>query len=509
MDSVVQVIGSGIAGGTAALVLADKGVPVLLLAASKSPGETASHQAQGGVVYRGDGDSAELLAEDIWNAGAGCGRRDMIELLARNSSKSVERILLQRLNVGFDRVPGGDFSLTREGAHSCPRIIHCRDATGRAIMEALHTELKAHPGITLLDGWTAVELLSSGGRCIGAEVINERGEHALIHAAATILATGGAGGLFERTSNPAGAKGQGAALAARAGATLRDMEYVQFHPTALAVPGADAFLISEAVRGAGARLVTADNRPFMQEYDPRWKDLAPRDIVTRAIRAEMDKANLSNVYLNFFDYIQPGQVPERFPTINKRCLEHGIDITQELLPIAPAAHFLCGGIAVDENAETTLPGLFALGECSCTGIHGANRLASTSLLEGVFWAELAAEKIASELKSSPPSGKTGFYKKAHQQASTPGGTMLQTGRRIETEIRGIMWEKIGIIRHPVTMKMALDELRDLKEEAEALYCRNSNSAMAAGLRNTAAAAVLIAEAASVNRVSRGCHFVVS
>ncbi len=506
MKARVLIIGSGIAGCAAALGLADRGITVTIVSSSQSPEETSSYQAQGGIVYRGKADNPQILAGDIWQAGAQCGDREIINMLARSGPDVVERLLLQRLKVCFDRTSDGNLSFTKEAAHSCARIIHSRDATGSVIMKAMQAEIMKHPLINRLTGCTAFDLCVSGGACSGAEIIDSSGNPGAIQSDSIILATGGSGALYSRTSNPCGTNGTGIAMANRAGALLRDLEYIQFHPTALALPGVESFLISEAARGAGARLVTADNVPFMRKYDPLWQDLAPRDVVTRAVSAEMENNRISNVYLNFFDYISSRQIIYGFPTIYKRCMQYGIDITRELLPVAPAAHFSCGGVHVDSCAETTVKGLYALGECSCTGLHGANRLASTSLLEGIVWAERAAEHIAENMqdRKQATADPVPFIHKINNKVKE----MFPQVQKIERRIRTVMWEKVGIIRESPKLNEAVSELRALQVSAEEIYLRTGPSVETAGLRNMSSAAVLVAEAASKNKVSRGCHFIV-
>jgi L-aspartate oxidase len=302
-------------------------------------------------------------------------------------------------------------------------------------------------------------------------------------------------------------------MASRAGARIKDLEYIQFHPTALSLPGTEPFLISEAVRGAGARLVNSSNIPFMDKYSPDWKDLAPRDVVTRAICSEMKTENTSNVFLNFFDYISAGEIENRFPTIYNHCRNYGVDITKELLPVAPASHFSCGGIEVDSWAQSSLQGFYALGECSCTGVHGANRLASTSLLEGVVWADRAVRSISENLRDQSadllpdPSvsvnpGDPGDFPGSNQDVKC----QIQ---KLEDEIQRIMWDKVGIIRNRDDLSGAVEELGAVKSAAEQLYSQGLPTEGTAGLRNMAGAAMVIAEAALWNRVSRGCHFVVS
>ncbi len=525
MEARVLIIGSGIAGSISALRLAEMGVPVTIIHPSPALKDTSSYHAQGGIIYRGQHDTPGSLIKDIWNAGDGIGDLNMIRLAAQKGPEAVKKILLEKLNIPFDRNADGCLALVKEGGHGCPRIIHARDATGRIIMEKINQALKEQPLISNLSGYTAIELLTSGEdaergavkkgvknnsarQCHGAWVINDRGDVEPIISGFTVMATGGAGKLFKRSSNPSGARGHGVAMAYRAGAQIMDMEYIQFHPTALALPHSEPFLISEAVRGAGAKLVDSYNRPFMENYSPGWKDLAPRDIVARAIYQEMHKKNPTRVFLNFYDYLPSDSITDSFPTIYSHCKTLGIDIAKEPLPVAPAAHFSCGGIAVDQWGVTSLPGLFAIGECSRTGIHGGNRLASTSLLEGVIWADRAAQKIFQNLQNDSKSPPLSFA------YADPKGCLLSEKIKmrvqfLEEKVQDIMWEKVGIIRKTPVLGEAVEQLKAISKEADRLFGSVRPAAATAGLRNMVCAALLAAGSAFRNRVSHGCHFVVS
>ncbi len=349
--------------------------------------------------------------QDVLHAGAGICREQAVETLARTGPGLVQSVLIDRLKVPFDRRPDGSLSLGREGGHSMPRIVHSADSTGRSIENSLIEELRRHPRVRFLTGHTAVDLLTPAhhGRdpravydplsCVGAYLLDQSsGEIVRCFARSTILATGGLGQIFLRTTNPAGARGDGVAMAYRAGARVINTEYVQFHPTAFYHRNAPCFLITEAVRGAGARLVDERRRPFMDQYDPEWKDLAPRDVVSRSIHAEMLARGVKNVYLDLASYIPVERIRAEFPGMYESCLEYGIDITTDLLPVVPAAHYSCGGVWVDDNGCSTIDRLYAIGEVSCTGVHGANRLASTSLLEGLVWGHRSARHIAESLE---------------------------------------------------------------------------------------------------------------
>jgi L-aspartate oxidase len=386
IHSDVLILGCGIAGGTAALELADAGLDVVIATRAQEPSESNTYWAQGGIIFRGEGDSPELLVQDVLHAGAGICREQAVELLARTGPDLVQSVLIDRLRVPFDRRSDGALSLGREGGHSLARIVHATDATGRAIEDALIAELNRHPRVRFLTGHTAVDLLTPAhhGRdrravydpvsCVGAYMLDQATNEVIrCFARATILATGGLGQIFLRTTNPQGSRGDGLAMAYRAGARVINTEYVQFHPTAFYHRNAPCFLITEAVRGAGARLVDERRRPFMDRYDPEWKDLAPRDVVSRSIHAEMLARGVKNVYLDLASYIPAERIRAEFPGMYQSCLEYGIDITRDLLPVVPAAHYSCGGVWVDQNGRSTLDRLYAIGEVSCTGVHGANR----------------------------------------------------------------------------------------------------------------------------------------
>ena len=402
----VLIIGCGIAGATTALTLADVGIAVTVVTRAQAPEETNTLWAQGGIIYKGVDDSPGLLAQDIRRAGAKHCYPPAVDLVANAGPKSVERVLLDRTNIKFDRDERGRLTLALEGGHSAARIIHAADATGRAIQIGLLNAMQHHTNIQLLTGHTAVDLLTpshhSSNRlavyeprtCVGAYLLDQENQQVVrCIAKQTVLATGGLGQIFLRSTNPVGSRGDGLAMAYRTGVQTINAEFVQFHPTAFFDKQGTCFLISEAVRGAGARLVDAEGRPFMEKYDTHWGDLAPRDVVARSIYREMLYNDVDNVYLDVGSYVVKEKIHAHFPNIYERCLEHGVDITTDLVPVVPAAHYFCGGVRVDEWGKTTRRNLYAVGEVACTGLHGANRLASTSLLEGLVWGERAAQDI--------------------------------------------------------------------------------------------------------------------
>jgi L-aspartate oxidase len=422
----VLIIGCGIAGASAALRLArDSQRQITIITRAAEPEESNTRYAQGGIVTLGEEDSPALIVKDVLAAGAGLSLPSAVRILADEGPRLVRKVLIETTGVSFDRAPDdsaelvagsgrglaeiGRLAYGREAAHSCPRILHVGDATGKAIIQALVAVLRECPNVRIVTSATAVDLITFPHHardplvvyepvaCHGAYVLEkaERPSRTARRylAGATILATGGLGRIYRHTTNPEGSRGDGLAMAYRAGARVINAEYVQFHPTTLAVMGGDGFLISEAVRGEGGRLLTPDGRPFMTHYAPRWGDLAPRDVVARAIHHEMIEHAYPHVLLDIHSALPPDRIRERFPTIYGRCLSLGIDITRQPIPVVPAAHYFCGGVWTDEWGRTTVQNLYAVGEVACTGVHGANRLASTSLLEGLVWGDRAARDI--------------------------------------------------------------------------------------------------------------------
>ncbi len=516
LETEVLIIGCGIAGGTAALQLADAGVPVIVVTRTQEPEESNTYYAQGGIIYRGDDDSPALLVEDLNRAGAGHCHPTAINLLAEEGPRLVREFLIEKVGVAFDRADNGELEKIREGSHSSPRIVHATDATGRAIEVALIKTLVDHPNVTLLTGHTAVDLLTPAHHarnrlavydphtCVGAYFWDQAGERVIrCLAKKTILASGGLGQIFLRSSNPVGARGDGLAMAYRAGARAINCEFIQFHPTTFHHQQAPHFLISEAVRGAGARLVDVDGEPFMQNYDPEWKDLAPRDVVSRSIHQEMLARDVKNMYLDLRSYIPFERIREHFPNIYQSCLPYGIDITRDLVPVVPAAHYFCGGVWTDEWGRTTVEHLYAAGEVACTGVHGANRLASSSLLEGLTWGYRAAQHIHATLANLP----------SPQAADIP--PWQDTGQEIPdpalitqdmTSIKHIMWNYVGLVRSTPRLARAISELRHLEVEIEHFYRTTRLTDELIGLRNAVRTATIVTAAAWENKESIGCHY---
>jgi L-aspartate oxidase len=516
----VLIIGSGIGGATAALNLArDPKRHIILINRAPDPRESNSRYAQGGIIGRGPGDSPELLVEDILAAGAGASLPRAARILAEEGPALLKEILIDKAKVLFDEQSDGEPDWGQEGAHSRRRILHVGDGTGQAIISALMQKVQQQSNIELITEATAVDLITYPHHsrdplasyepvtCHGAYVFDRKGK--AVHrtlAAVTILATGGIGRIFRNTTNPSGARGDGLAMANRAGARILNTEYIQFHPTALAVPGAEGFLISEAVRGEGGVLLGPDGRPFMEKYAPEWKDLAPRDVVARAIHTEMETNGYSYVLLDIATHLPAEEIKVRFPNIYYECQRVGLDITLEPIPVVPAAHYFCGGVAVDDQGRTNIDRLYAVGEVSCTGLHGANRLASTSLLEGLVWGTRAAGDIAVLLDGGlkcavTPQDIPAWDESGLTQDSDPA--LIQGDMQT---IQNIMWHYVGLIRSGDRLSRAIRELRHMQNEIETFYRKTKLSDGLIGLRNAVEVALIVSQAARHNRQSRGCHF---
>ena len=516
----VLIIGSGIAGATAALRLArNPERRIVLITREPDPHESNSRYAQGGIISRGRDDSADLLVQDILAAGAGASLPEAAQILAEEGPGLLDEILVGTAKVKFDHKSSGDLEYGQEAAHSRRRILHVGDGTGRAIMQGLVAALKKMPNVELMTNFTAVDLITFPHHsrdplsayapitCHGAYVF-ERAERTIHRtlAAATLLATGGLGRIYRNTTNPPGARGDGLAMASRAGARILNAEYVQFHPTALAAPGAEGFLISEAVRGEGGRLLTPDGQSFMEKYSPEWKELAPRDVVARAIHTEMEEHNYSYVLLDIASHMPAARIKTRFPNIYAECQRVGLDISREPIPVVPAAHYFCGGVAVDEWGRSSIQNLYAVGEVSCTGVHGANRLASTSLLEGLVWGNRAAKEIERTLSQNPPRTPTledvpAWDESGLTQDSDPA--LIQGDMQT---IQNIMWHYVGLVRSGDRLSRAIRELRHIESEIETFYRTTRLSDGLIGLRNAVETALVVADAARHNRQSRGCHY---
>ncbi|HEX2908176.1 MAG TPA: L-aspartate oxidase [Phototrophicaceae bacterium] len=509
------IIGCGIAGAAAALRLSDDPnhhVTVITRAAEAS--DTASSWAQGGIVTRGVDDSPDLLVRDIMEAGAGLSSPKIARILAEEGPGLVRSVLIERCGVHFDRTEDGEMVYGLEGAHSTRRIFHVGDKTGAAIIDGMLDALNGRPNVTLLTNHTAVDLITFPHHaldplamyepitCHGAYVLNRvTKEVERVLAGHTVLATGGLGQIFLNTSNPKGARGDGLAMAWRAGARVINSEYIQFHPTTLSVRGAPNLLISEAVRGEGAVLLTPEGRPFMERYSPEWKDLAPRDVVARAIHTEMLEHGYEHVYLDIASKRTTEFIQERFPVLIANCALYGIDATKEWIPVVPAAHYFCGGVYVDEWGQTSLEGLYAVGEVACTGLHGANRLASTSLLEGLVWGDRAARHILPRRREAVDNARVPGW--VYRGDSEPDPALVEVDM---TTIKNVMWHYVGLVRTAERLARAERELRHLWHEIEEFYRSQRLNDSLIGLRNAVQAARIVTFSAQRNRISRGAHY---
>ena len=502
------IIGSGIAGLYSALKIQQQvNLPDGLLLITKSKlGESNSRYAQGGMVAvmkDNESDSTASHISDTIKAGAGLSEFNTVKFISENSDAVVRDLL--KFGVQFDRDENNNLCYTKEAAHSVRRILHSGgDATGRMIEQALCKKVQENSNIEVYEQTTAVELLISNDQCKGVVVFdNETGEYETIYSSAIILATGGIGQLYKYTTNPSGATGDGIALAYRAGAVLQDMEFVQFHPTALAIDtDENRFLISEAVRGEGAKLCDADGVEFMHKYDER-KELAPRDIVTRANFNEMMENNTNCVYLNA-TCIDSAKLSLRFPNISKKCLENGIDISKDFIPVAPAAHYFMGGIKTNLRGETSINGLYAIGETACTGLHGGNRLASNSLLECVVCAYSVADYLKTiELKT--PKQIDEEIKSEIDEYKNEDVILEEIDlKSLKSQLQSIMWDYVGILRDNEKLTKALENIEILKSKFHrSTKCLNSQEYE---FKNMLTIAQLIAHSALSRKESRGAHY---
>ncbi|MGQ9673309.1 MAG: L-aspartate oxidase [Candidatus Aminicenantales bacterium] len=511
----ILVLGCGIAGASAALEAAKRGFRVNIISKASRPEESNTFYAQGGIVSLGKDDRLEILVDDIIKTGDGINNPEAVQVLASQGREMVERILIQELKIPFSRSSPEMLDYAQEAGHSRRRILHVKDTTGKTIAETFIQALQKYPNVTFFADHTAVDLLTvphhsknlrayyREPQCIGAYVLaNKTNSVKTFLAPYTVLATGGCGAVYLYTSNPPDAIGAGYAMAHRAGARIVNMEYIQFHPTSLFHRDAEGFLISETVRGEGARLKTKDGQTFMEKYSPK-KDLAPRDEVTRAIYEEIVNSNSSYVLLDLASYAKV-DIKKRFPNIYKTCLQYGIDITQEPIPVVPAAHYCCGGVLVDTWGRSSLRGLYAVGEVSCTGVHGANRLASTSLLEGLVWGTRAAQDIAAHFDPTPPyqlSEIHPWYYPEKEEEIDPA--LIHQDWLM---IRSTMWNYAGIIRTRKRLERAKADLEYLRHRIEKFYKEARMDPKIVGLKHGIQVAVMITHAALANPISLGAHF---
>jgi L-aspartate oxidase len=496
------IIGSGIAALRAAAALAGAGTILILTKAEPTEGNTG--YAQGGIAAAFDpSDSPELHARDTLAAGDGLCDEAAVRVLVEDGPRYVRELIAW--GADFDRGPDGAPALAIEGAHSVRRVLHARDATGREIGRVLWGRASVLPGVTAHPHTRAVELLVSGGRCAGVRFLDEDGGLSTAHGEAVLLATGGAGQVFRETTNPEVATGDGIAMAYRAGARVMDLEFVQFHPTALAIPGAPRFLLSEALRGEGAQLLNAAGERFMTRYDAAG-DLAPRDRVARGMVREADRTG-GAVYLSM-RHLDPVFVHARFPLIAEACRDAGLDLARDLVPVGPAAHYLMGGVETDIDGRTSVPGLFAAGEVACSGVHGSNRLASNSLLEGlVFGARAGAAMRAFDGTWPARAAKVLEFdgtRNDHTRKRVPNG---DGSLPAPAEIQDLMWRHVGLFRDRDGLTEALGRLEPAWRRLDARIA--SGEPLDADTWRTASLVCvgrLIARAALRREESRGAHY---
>jgi L-aspartate oxidase len=504
----VLIVGSGAAGLSLALRLADHVRVTLLSKAALSEGSTL--YAQGGIsAVLHEKDSIESHIQDTLVAGAGLCDPDAVRLVVSQGKACIDW-LLER-GVPFTEETSEDGSshlhLTREGGHSHRRVVHAADATGKAIETSLEAHARRHPNIELLEFHNVVDLIvdkkrpKAERRVLGAYVLDTRAHKVkTLRARLVVLATGGASKVYLYTSNPDVSTGDGMALAWRVGAQVANMEFIQFHPTCLYHPHARSFLISEAVRGEGGRLLLPDGTRFMEKFDPR-KELAPRDIVARAIDHEMKRLGIDCVYLDI-SHKPADFITGHFPTIHARCLELGIDMAREPIPVVPAAHYTCGGVLTDSRARTGVPGLYAVGEVACTGLHGANRMASNSLLECLVYARQASEDILATLPGTPAPPALPEWDESQVSDSDEEVVVAHNW----DEIRRFMWDYVGIVRSNKRLERALRRVELLRQEIAEYYGHFRVTGDLLELRNLVTVAELIIRCAQMRKESRGLHF---
>ncbi len=504
----VVIVGSGLAGMTLALHLAEhKKIGIIT---KKKMLDGASGWAQGGIAaVLSDDDSTQSHLQDTLVAGAGLCNEGSTRFVVEHGKSAIEWLINQGVRFSHDEQHPEALHLTREGGHSHRRIVHAADATGAAVQATLSAQINAHPNITLLEEHIAIDLITGkklgltepalSNRCFGVYALdNDSGRVRTIAAQHVVLATGGAGKVYLYTTNPDVAAGDGIAMGWRAGCRVANMEFIQFHPTCLYHPHAKSFLITEAVRGEGGLLKLPDGSRFMPGHDPR-AELAPRDVVARAIDFEMKKRGLDCVYLDI-SHKPAAFLMEHFPNIHARCLELGIDITRDPIPVVPAAHYTCGGIVTDLRARTDIHNLYAVGEVAHTGLHGANRLASNSLLECIVFAQAAARDILEQVDSALPP-----LPEWDESRVTDADEEIIISHNWD-ELRRFMWDYVGIVRTTKRLQRALKRIKLLREEIFEYYSTFRVSNDLIELRNLVQTAELIVQSAMLRHESRGLHF---
>ncbi len=502
----ILVIGSGIAGLFYALRVSDRNPRArIAIVTKKGESDTSTNRAQGGIaaVVKGS-DSFEAHIDDTLRAGAGLCHRDVVETVVKSAPAIIEELM--NYGVRFSR-DDGDLSVGREGGHSDSRVVHAKDMTGREVERALLRACHRRSTISFFSNHMALDLIigSGSGRryCAGAFVFSEQDRtFEYFYAPVTLLATGGLGQVYYHTTNPKIATGDGIAAAFRAGVAVGNLEFIQFHPTALYSPGRWPFLISEAVRGEGGRLVSVDGRPIMKDEHPLG-DLAPRDVVARAIDKELKNSGEDYVLLDI-SHRDPEFVKRRFPNIYKQCLKRGFDITKRAIPVVPSAHYSCGGVVCNVRGETSLDGLYVAGEVAMSGMHGANRLASNSLLEAVVMARLAADGSAAYLDGCRLPDTVPMENPQHSSLTYPRQKILIAHDR--RELNHLMSDFVGIVRRTDHLELALEKVRQINEAIEEYYLATPATYGIVELRNIALLAQLIIRSALSRKESRGLHY---
>jgi L-aspartate oxidase len=484
------VVGAGVAGLRAAIEVASAGSVIVL--AKKEVTDSNTQWAQGGIAAAlSDEDEISLHLQDTLVAGDGLCNEDAAKVLVEDAPVRIEELI--QWGTEFDR-HGTKLTFGREGAHSRNRILHAHgDSTGREILRALYAKAKTLKPISVREFEFSADLIVERGRVCGIELINDQGERQRITTSAVLMATGGLGQLYRNTTNPNVATGDGVAMAFRAGAEISDMEFVQFHPTALYLKNAPRFLLSEALRGEGAYLRNGEMHRFMAKYHPMG-ELAPRDVVARAIVHELEVEHVPDpvVYLDL-THLRADHIKARFPRIYSTCLEYNIDITAELIPIRPAAHYAMGGIRSDIEGRTSLPGLYAAGEAAATGVHGANRLASNSLLEGLVFGARAGRRMRDEMRSAVSTSK--------QRRAASNGPVSGGMEEVIREIQDLMWRDVGIVRIAGGLKKAIEQLQAMSQRVAHPHTRRAFEA-----RNLHILGLLVARSALARQESRGAHY---
>ncbi len=508
----VLIIGSGLAGLSAAAMAAAKGEQVTLVTKQSFLLDSASFLAQGGIVYRGKGDSPTLLLNDIQKAAQGLTLEKTAKWISNQGIDIIEDFLINTVKVPFNKQQD-QLALTGEAAHSKKRILYAKDHTGKIIIESIEKYLSHLSNVSIFTNYMTIELITiphhsidpmsvyEKTRCLGTYVMDIKNRQIKkIFADKIILATGGIGKIYEHSTNPSFASGDGVALGYRAGARIVNMEFTQFHPTTLAIEKANHFLLSEAIRGEGGVIVNQKNEDIIKKYDSRGS-LAPRDVVSRYIVKELIKTGENCLYLSLKN-CKEIDIKKRFPSIYQKCLQHKIDITKEKIPITPAFHFSCGGILTDMNAKTTVKNLFAIGETACTGLHGANRLASMSLLECVAFAKQAVECNAKKKVYKQFENSISDWKKPLKNKEVDIVWIRQKWKTI----RSIMWNYVGIVRKHSYLVRALEELTYHSNLIDNFYREYRLTKNLVELRNGVQTAILVTNSAIKNPISRGCHY---